>query len=269
MSLRREPAAGSVAVVTGGSGGIGRAVAEALAGEGVHVALVGLTAERVQTAADDLNRVAGERAGVLPLVLDVREWSDMERMAQATLDRFGRIDLLVAAAGIAREPGSTRLIPSPVAHMPVSEWDAVIATNLRGVFLSNRAVLPAMIRQRSGSIINISSSPAGLQGQAYAAAYSASKFGVRGLSQSLDEEVGRLGIRVHTIFPGLVDTPMVSGTTLPDSLGAPLPPQRVADLVMTLWRLPADSRMVEPTLTPVPGRRKKSKKRRPSATGGG
>jgi len=269
MSSLREIATGPAAIVTGGSSGIGRAVAEALVADGVHVTLVGLTAERVQATAGDLTRVAGERAGVLPLTLDVREWSDMERMAEATLDRFGRIDLLVAAAGIAREPGSTRLIPSPVAQMAVSEWDAVISTNLRGVFLSNRAVLPTMIRQRSGTIINISSSPAGLQGQAYAAAYSASKFGVRGLSQSLDEEVGRLGVRVHTIFPGLVDTSMISGTTLADSLGVPLPPQRVADLVLTMWKLQTDSRLVEPILTPVPGRRKKSKKRPPATTGSG
>lgn len=243
--------AGRVAVVTGGSSGIGRAVATDLVRRGVRVAVVGATESRVIEAAGELSLGAAGSAEVLPLTLDVRSASDMEEMARSTLSRFGRIDLLVAAAGVARRPGSQRLVPYPTAQLPIEEWDAILDTNLRGTFLADRAVLPTMLARGSGTIVNVSSSPGGYRGQAFAAPYCASKFGVRGLTQALAEEVGRLGIRVHCILPDAIDTPLLDRSTLAARLGTPLPPQRVAELVISLWSGPEDARIVEPVLLPA------------------
>lgn len=242
---------GRVAVVTGGSSGIGRAVAEALVENGVHVTIVGQTPERVEAASDSLRACAKAPAEIVPLALDVRQEAHMDRMAAETIGRFGRVDLLVAAAGVTRQPKSSHLMPYPVAQTPIAEWDAIVETNLRGTFLANRAVLPTMIQQRTGTIINVSSSPAGYRGQAFAAAYCASKFGVRGLSEALAEEVSSQGIRVHAIFPDVTDTPMLDRSTLSNRLGDPMPPKRVADLVLMLWTLPSDTAVVEPVLMPA------------------
>ena len=251
MEMSDSLVAGRVAVVTGGSSGIGRAVAGALVDLGVRVVVVGMTEERVTAAAEELRACARQPADVLPLILDVRSETDMSHMAEQTLDHFGQVDLLVAAAGVARRPGSQRLVPYPAAQLPTDEWDAILDTNLRGVFLANRAMLPSMLARGSGTIVNVSSSPGGFRGQAFAAAYCASKFGVRGLSQSLAEEVGRQGIRVHVIFPDAIDTPLLDRSTLAARLGTPLPPERVADLVISLWTQPGDSRLVEPVLLPA------------------
>jgi NAD(P)-dependent dehydrogenase (short-subunit alcohol dehydrogenase family) len=261
------PLAGRVAVVTGGSSGIGRAVAEALVDNGVHVTLVGQTPERVQAASDSLRACAKAPAEILPLALDVRQEAHMQRMAAETIRRFGRVDLLVAAAGVTRQPKSSHLLPYPVAQTPTTEWDAIVETNLRGTFLSNRAVLPTMIQQRTGTIINVSSSPAGYRGQAFAAAYCASKFGVRGLSEALAEEVSSQGIRVHAIFPDVTDTPMLDRSTLSNRLGDPMPPKRVADLILMLWTLPSDASVVEPVL--MPARRPPSDHANRHRSGGG
>jgi NAD(P)-dependent dehydrogenase (short-subunit alcohol dehydrogenase family) len=248
---RPVPPEGRVAIVTGGSSGIGRAVAQALVEAGVRVTVVGTTPERLQATTERLRDAAGGDTNVLPLMLDVREETQMARMVEETLGRFGQVDLLVAAAGITRAPKSTKLMPYPVAQLPMVEWESIVATNLRGTFLANRAVLPTMINQRNGTIINVSSSPAGYQGQPFAAAYCASKFGVRGLTQALAEEVLAFGIRVEAIFPDAIDTPMLDRSTLANRLGDPLPPSRVADLVMMMWTLPQDVSVAEPVLMPA------------------
>lgn len=242
--------AGRVAVVTGGSSGIGRATAGALVDLGVRVVVVGMTEKKVMAAADEFRARAPEPADVLPLVLDVRSEADMSQMAERALDQFGQVDLLVAAAGVARRPGSQRLVPYPASQLPTDEWDAILDTNVRGVFLANRAILPAMLARGSGTIVNVSSSPGGYRGQAFATAYCASKFAVRGFSQSLAEEVGRCGIGVHVILPDAIDTPLLDRSTLAARLGTPLPPERVADLVVKLWTLPGDLQFVEPVLLP-------------------
>src|SRR5215207_7330506 len=107
--------AGRVAVITGGSSGIGRAVAEALVANGAHVTLVGQNPSRLKAAVDGASACAKAPAEVLPLALDVRREADMQRMADETMRRFGRIDLLVAAAGVTRDPRSNHLMPYPVA----------------------------------------------------------------------------------------------------------------------------------------------------------
>jgi len=141
-------------------------------------------------------------------------------------------------------------LPSAVATMPIDEWDEVLRTNLRGVFLSNRAVVPAMIEQGRGTIVNIGSSRGGLYGNPYASAYCASKFGVIGLSEALAAEVGRHGVKVYVVLPDIVETAM-QGPLGRSRLGEALPPSRVAEFVTYLLTLPDDMALLNPLIAPL------------------
>jgi 3-oxoacyl-[acyl-carrier protein] reductase len=179
----------------------------------------------------------------------------MREMAAQTMARFGRIDLLVASAGIGKKPGSGRVMPYSTAALPRDEWEAVLGVNLTGTFLANRAVLPAMMAQGSGQIINVCSSttPRGLRGTAFAPAYSASKFGVVGLTESLAAEVEALGIRVQAIFPGPVDTPLVDNTKLARPFGGAIGAEHFAGAIMYLVAQPTDATVVHPHVIPFRG----------------
>jgi NAD(P)-dependent dehydrogenase (short-subunit alcohol dehydrogenase family) len=233
---------GSVAIVTGAGGGIGRATSFSLAALGCRLVVVDRETRRAGTVLKDIEKAGGEG---IAIALDVRMDGDMKEMAQRTLDRYSRIDILVASAGVLR--GGP---PRVVAEMPVPEWDVVVDTNLKGVFLSNRAVLPAMLKQGSGAIINLSST-SGRKGLAYDSAYCASKFGVIGFSEALAEEVRVHGIKVQVILPGPVDTPMWeqnSGVFRPLDI---LPPERVADFISYLVTLPEDTVLLSPSIVPT------------------
>src|SRR5438045_3456607 len=141
---RNQPLSGQVAVVTGGNSGLGQSIAIALGRRGAHVVVVGRDRERLVRSEALVREVSGGRT--LTLSLDVRSEADMQQMAERTLEAFGRIDVLVNSAGILRAPGSTL---KTVATMPLRDFEEVIAVNLTGAFLVNRAVLPAMIQQRS------------------------------------------------------------------------------------------------------------------------
>jgi 3-oxoacyl-[acyl-carrier protein] reductase len=240
---------GRVAIVTGGSSGIGRAICVALARAGMYVVVVGRDCTRVSQTVAEINE-GNTTTETLGLVLDVGSEENMEEMRRQTLARFGKIDVLVASAGIWRDPQKAKKLPSPVVTLPVDEWDEVLRTNLRGVFLSNRAVLPSMIAQHRGTIINISSSPGGLYGNPYASAYCASKFGVIGLSQSLAEEVSDYGVKVYVMLPDRVDTPML-GLLGKARLGESLPPGRVAEFIRYLLMLPDDTILCHPLIAPM------------------
>jgi NAD(P)-dependent dehydrogenase (short-subunit alcohol dehydrogenase family) len=185
------------------------------------------------------------------MALDVRREEQMEEMARQTLSRFGRIDILVAGAGILRLKGTS---PKPLVELSLEEWDAVVDTNLRGTFLSNRAVLPAMMAQRKGQIVNISSTY-GRQGRAYDSAYCASKFGIVGLSEALAEEVRQYHVKVHLVMPDAVDTPLwEQNGPIPRPPNA-LPAERVADLINFLLTLPDDTILLNTTIAGFRGRR--------------
>jgi len=178
----------------------------------------------------------------------------MEEMVRRTVAHFGQIDILITSAGILRAKGRG---PRLVAEMPTSEWDEVIETNLKGVFLSNHAVLSTMIKQRRGQIVNISST-SGRQGRAYDSAYCASKFGVIGLSEALAQELLQYNIRVHVILPDAVDTPLWhQNGPIPRPVGA-LPASRVADLIVYLLTLPGDCVLVNPVIAPFRTRRRRA-----------
>lgn len=246
---------GQTAIVTGGASGIGRATCQCLAREGAHVVVVDVNPQRVAEAIEEIQAAwgtAGRGAGFLGLALDVRSESDMQAMAQRALDSFGRIDILVACAGILRGTGSS---PKPLAAIAVEEWRQVIDTNLTGMFLSNRAVLPAMLKQRRGNIVNLSSVQ-GRQGRAHDAPYCASKFGVIGMSEALAEEVRSQGIRVQIVLPDAVATPMwQQNGPVPMPTDA-LPPERVADLIVYLILLPEDTTLGAVTIAPFRTRRR-------------
>jgi len=238
---------GRCVIVTGASGGIGSACARLFAAHGAKLALVDRDAARLSALAAEIG------ADALTLVLDVSSEGDMAQMASGTLQRFGTIDALVAAAGILRTGGQ----PRTVIETSYEEWRTVIEVNLTGTFLSNRAVLAAMLQQGYGDIVNISST-SGRQGRAFDAPYAASKFGIVGLSESLAEEVSRRGIRVQTLLPDAVRTTLwdQSGTT---ALKPPhmLSPDRVAEFVLYLITLPRDAFLLNPVLYPLQVRTKR------------
>jgi NAD(P)-dependent dehydrogenase (short-subunit alcohol dehydrogenase family) len=245
---------GRTIVITGASGGIGSACARMVAGRGASVVLVDVRADRLAGVVEQIATGHGKER-VYSLQLDVTSEADMARMADATLERFSRIDALIAAAGILR----TSSQPTTLSNTSFAEWRSVIDVNLTGTFLSNRAVLPAMIEQGQGDIVNIASTSS-LQGRAFDGPYSASKFGIVGLSESLAEEVARLGIRVQSVLPDAVDTPLweQSGTASlkPRQM---LSPDAVAEFIAYLLAMPRDMYLLNPTIYPMrlPPRRKK------------
>ncbi len=213
--------------------------------------VVDLKPEAVEAGLRELTALGSGEPEDLALALDVRREEDMQMMAAKTLERFERIDILVASAGILRGSGST---PRPLANISVEEWDQVMETNLRGMFLSNRAVLPAMMKQRQGNIVNISS-VSGKQGRAYDAPYCASKFGIIGMSESLAEEVRNAGIRVQIVMPDAVDTSLWDQNgSVPRPPNA-VTPDRIADVILFLITQPPDT--IIPSVVVAPFRTRK------------
>jgi NAD(P)-dependent dehydrogenase (short-subunit alcohol dehydrogenase family) len=186
---------GKVAIVTGGTRGIGRRIALALVEEGADVFICGRDPKGVIDAATELDAASGDRADAL--VADVRDPAGCRAIIEAAVDNFGGIDILVNNAGIG--------IFKPVAEMSVEEWRAVIETNLSAPFYMAREAIPHMKRRGGGHIIQISSL-AGVNAFPGGAAYNASKFGLNGFSEALMQEVRQDGIRVTTILPGSVAT---------------------------------------------------------------
>jgi 3-oxoacyl-[acyl-carrier protein] reductase len=184
-----------VALVTGASRGIGRAVALALAAQGAIVGAAARAEHAAGTAAEIV--AAGGRAE--PLSLDVTVPESVEACVKTLLDRHGRIDVLVSNAGIARDELLLR--------MKREDWDAVLSTNLTATFLCTQAVLRPMLRQRSGRIVCIGS-VVGQMGNAGQASYAASKAGLVGFAKSIAREVASRRITVNVVAPGLIDTAM-------------------------------------------------------------
>lgn len=183
-----------VALITGAARGIGLAVARRLHVGGARVALADLNAEGASARAVEL----GERAMAVPV--DVSDPDSVEQMVAAVVSRWGRIDILVNCAGVL---GPT----APVDGYPLDAWRRIMATNLDGVFYCCRAVLPYMLANGWGRIVNLASI-AGKEGNPNAAAYAASKGGVIAFTKALGKEVATRGVLVNCVAPALIDTDM-------------------------------------------------------------
>ncbi len=197
---------GRVAVVTGGSRGIGETYVRALHEAGARVVIADVLAAEGKALAAEL----GEGARFAEL--DVTDEDAWARVVAETVESFGAVDALVNNAGIANA--------APIEHFSLEKWHAVIGVNLTGTFLGCRAVVPAMKAAGRGSIVNVSSVE-GLRGSARLHGYTASKFAVRGLTKSLAVELGPSGIRVNSIHPGFIATDMTTRID-PEALVIPL-----------------------------------------------
>jgi 3-oxoacyl-[acyl-carrier protein] reductase len=185
-----------VAVVTGASRGIGRAIALALADRGATLAVTDVLTDAVEAFAGEL-RAQGRTAQAW--TLDVTDAGSVERAVVGVLERFGRLDVLVNNAGIARDQLLMR--------MKREDWDLVVRLNLTGAFACTQAVLRPMMKQRSGRIVSISS-VVGQMGKAGQSNYAASKAGLIGFSKAVAREVASRNITVNVVAPGLIDTDM-------------------------------------------------------------
>lgn len=193
---------GKTAIVTGASRGIGYAVAEALASQGMRLAICARTESELRDAGKRL----AKRTEVFAQALDVSDEKGVEAFVKEALKRFGSVEVLVNNAGIA--------ILAPIEETDSKKWDVMMAVNLKGTFLMARAVLPLMKKQKQGYVFNVAS-VAGKKGLPTASAYGASKFGVVGFTQSLNQEAKSFGVRATAICPGYVATPMTSKAPVP------------------------------------------------------
>ena len=193
-----KPLAGRIAVVTGGTRGIGLAIARALAEDGASVVVSGRDAGRLDSAVKELESLGAPALGV---AADQSKRDDCDRLVDAAKERFGRIDVLVNNAGITRDQLLVR--------MKDDDWDQVLDTNLRGVFLMTRAVAKSMMRQKSGRIINIAST-AGAMGNPGQVNYSAAKAGVIGFTKAAARELAHWNVLVNAVAPGLIETDMAA-----------------------------------------------------------
>lgn len=192
-----KPLSEQTALITGGATGIGRAFAEALLEAGVgHVVIASRRQPVLKKAASEMNAKHGGR--VSAFIFDIRNQKQTETLVRETIDEFGAVDILINNSGLA--------VPETVTDITNEGWDQVLETNLRGAMWLTRALLPKMLEQDFGDIVNVSSQ-AGKNGYADVPSYCASKFGLLGFAESVRDDVRKRGanIRVYNFCPGLVD----------------------------------------------------------------
>jgi 3-oxoacyl-[acyl-carrier protein] reductase len=188
---------GRVAVITGPAKGMGAAVSMAFASEGCRLALIGRDTAAIEPVAEGIRQTGGE---AIMVRCDITDPAECARAAQAAKDAYGRIDILVNVAGGSGPIGKTG------AETSAEEFDEIVTLNMGGCHNTMHAVLPAMIAQRYGKIVNVGGT-FGMRGRAGRMAYSASKWGLRGITKSFALEVGQYNINVNYVAPGMVDGP--------------------------------------------------------------
>jgi NAD(P)-dependent dehydrogenase (short-subunit alcohol dehydrogenase family) len=227
--------AGKIAIITGGGTGIGRGIAVALAKERVKVVICGRRDAPLDEAVQEILAAGGQALGIQA---DVSQERDVDRVVSSAIDVFGTVDFLVNNAGI----GGGGAIHS---HS-VTEWDQIMAVNLRGPFMMCRAVLPVMRSKRSGHILNISSE-SGLEYYPEDGAYGVAKHALNAFGEYIQRENQELGIRVDTICPGMVVTEMSQGSKGLDHTKC-LYPEDIADLVLWLFTRRSNIKIGRPIL---------------------
>ncbi|PPK95493.1 3-oxoacyl-[acyl-carrier protein] reductase [Nonlabens xylanidelens] len=219
---------GKKAIITGGSRGLGKATALAFAQEGVDVAITGRNEEALKATVAEIEKL-GVKATYA--VFDVSNYEEVKTSVKTLVDTLGSIDILVNNAGIAAF--------GTLNDMPVDQWTQIMQTNVMGMYYVTKEVLPYLIDQNEGEIINVSST-AGLNGNATTSAYSASKFAVIGMSESLMKEVRKNNIRVCTLTPSTIasDMSIDLGIATKDSEDSVLQPEDFAELIIAGLKLP-------------------------------
>jgi len=225
--------AGKTALVTGAGRGIGRAIAIALANTGCKVVVTARTLPEIVAVQEEILAANGQAAAIQA---DLTRDDDLHSLVQ----RCGPVDFLINNAGWGKR--------APVVRARVDDWDQTFRLNLRAPMILAKELLPAMIKKGEGAVINIGS-VSGKSGEANGAAYSASKFGLIGFTQSLYEEVREQGIKVSVILPGFVDTPMIPPVKHLDR-GKMIQADDVAQAVLFVLNAPATACPVEMTIRP-------------------
>jgi 3-oxoacyl-[acyl-carrier protein] reductase len=235
-----------VAIVTGGSRGIGFCVAQALLAEGANVFICGRDPKSLLVALEKL-RVASP-ANVDGSAADVRNYEDCRKLVRVAAERFGGLDILVNNAGVG--------IFKPVDQLSVEEWDTTIQTNLSAVFYCCREAVPLMRKRGGGYIFNISSL-AGVNPMATGSAYNASKFGLNGFSEAMMQDVRYDGIRVSYLMPGSVDTDFAAAPGSKARQAWKLTGEDVAKAVIDLYKFPISALASRIEMRPSQPTRKK------------
>jgi 3-oxoacyl-[acyl-carrier protein] reductase len=228
---------GKVAIVTGAGRGIGRAIALGLAESGARVGLAARSEGEIRSVADEIR---GKHGDALAIAADLSRDEEIERLVKQTTKEWGPVDILVNNAGW----GKT----ATVADSRVEDWDRTFQINLRAPMVLTRLVLPGMMAKKSGAVINIGSISS-KAGTANTSAYSASKFGILGFTQSLFEEVREYGIKVSILLPGFVDTPLIPLNKRLDR-SRMIQPRDIAEAVLFVLSTPVNSCPVEITIRP-------------------
>ena len=229
-----------VAVVVGASSGMGKQTALSLAGAGASVVMAARSGDQLRELAAEIG------AGAMAFRADVEDPASLERLAAVSVERFGRIDILVYAAG-------TNIPERGLEVLSPGTWDLMVATNLSGAFHCTRAVLPVMRSQGAGLILYVGSACVQIPDLS-GVSYQASKHGLVGLAHGTFQEERENGVRTTVIFPGLTDTPLVDkrpAPTPPEVLARALQPEDVAEACLFVASLPPRARVPELVLMPA------------------
>lgn len=227
-----------VAIVTGASSGIGASIAEILSQHGVKVVLTGRNETRLSDVAKQLRE--NSQSEIDTHIVDVTQKDEVAKLVKETENKFGRVDILVNSAGL--------MLSSAITDGDVEAWENMIDVNVKGTLYGINAVLPIFLNQTTGHIINIASI-SGFEVTKQSTLYSASKAAVHTITQGLEKELAKTGVRVTSISPGMVDTPL-SGNTDWGSRKK-LDPQDIAEAVVYALQQPSHVNINEVTVRPV------------------
>ncbi|MBM2657410.1 SDR family oxidoreductase [Staphylococcus pseudoxylosus] len=227
-----------VAIVTGASSGIGASIAETLSQHGVKVVLTGRNEARLSDVAKQLQE--NSQSEIDTHIVDVTQKDEVAKLVKETENKFGHVDILVNSAGL--------MLSSAITDGDVEAWENMIDVNVKGTLYGINAVLPIFLNQSTGHIINIASI-SGFEVTKQSTLYSASKAAVHTITQGLEKELAKTGVRVTSISPGMVDTPL-SGNTDWGSRKK-LDPQDIAEAVVYALQQPSHVNINEVTVRPV------------------
>ncbi|MCD8918420.1 SDR family oxidoreductase [Staphylococcus gallinarum] len=227
-----------VAIITGGSSGIGASIAKSLAKQGVKVVLTGRNEVNLKQVADQVSELS--ETDVVTEILDVTSQEAVESVVSKVKQQFGSVDILVNSAG--------QMLSSAITEGNVAAWDTMIDVNVKGTLYGINAVLPTLLEQSEGHIINIASI-SGFEVTKKSTMYSATKAAVHSITQGLEKELAKTGVRVTSISPGMVDTPLSGETDWGER--KKLDPEDIASSVIYALQQPSHVNVNEITVRPV------------------